>query len=133
MLLGAVAERAGTWPVLAAATLSAVIAAALIVSRQPITTAAGVVLLGLAVAPLYPLLVLTTAERTTAGSVDRLVGYQAAAATVGSVTFAGVMGLLMTADLAAFAYGVLVLALLTGGGIWALGPGRPAPTRPSTT
>ncbi|HEX8489289.1 MAG TPA: MFS transporter, partial [Propionibacteriaceae bacterium] len=65
VLLGSVAERTGTWPVLAAAAVTAVCAAALVVAQQPTATAAGVVLLGLAVAPIYPLLVLTTAERTT--------------------------------------------------------------------
>ncbi len=129
VLLGSVAERVGTWSVLAAATIMAVIAAALMVSRQPIPTAVGVLVLGLAVAPIYPLLVLTTAERTTASSVDRLVGYQAAASTLGSVIFASVVGLIMGANLSGFAYCVLVLALLTGGGTWALRPGRASSTR----
>jgi MFS family permease len=129
VLLGSVAERVGTWSVLAAATIMAVIAAALMVSRQPIPTAVGVLVLGLAVAPIYPLLVLTTAERTTASSVDRLVGYQAAASTLGSVIFASVVGLIMGANLSGFAYSVLVLALLTGGGTWALRPGRASSTR----
>ncbi len=129
VLLGSVAERVGTWSVLAAGTIMAVIAAALMVSRQPIPTAVGVLVLGLAVAPIYPLLVLTTAERTTASSVDRLVGYQAAASTLGSVIFASVVGLIMGANLPGFAYCVLVLALLTGGGIWALRPGRASSTR----
>jgi MFS family permease len=123
ILLGSVAERRGTWPVLAAATVMVVVAAALVMSQQPIATAAGVVVLGLAVAPVYPLLVLTTAERTTAGAVDRLVGYQAAASTVGSVVFASLGGLIMGVDLTGFAWCVLALALLTGGGIWALKPG----------
>jgi MFS family permease len=129
VLLGSVAEQVGTWAVLAAATIMAVIAAALMVSQQPIPTAVGVLVLGLAVAPIYPLLVLTTAERTTASSVDRLVGYQAAASTLGSVIFASVVGLIMGANLTGFAYCVLVLALLTGGGTWGLRPGRPSSTR----
>jgi MFS family permease len=129
VLLGSVAEQVGTWAVLAAATIMAVIAAALMVSQRPIPTAVGVLVLGLAVAPIYPLLVLTTAERTTASSVDRLVGYQAAASTLGSVIFASVVGLIMGANLTGFAYCVLVLALLTGGGTWALRPGRPSSTR----
>ena len=125
VLLGSVAERVGSWSVLAAATIMAVIAAALMVSRQPIPTAVGVVLLGLAVAPIYPLLVLTTAERTTSNFVDRVVGFQAAASTLGSVTFAAVVGLIMGAELMGFTYCVLALALLTCGGIWALRPGHP--------
>ena len=129
VVLGAVAERVGTWPVLAPATLAAVVAAALLLSRQPIPSAVGVVLLGLTLAPIYPLLVLTTAERTSARSVDRLVGFQAAATTLGSITCASVVGLTMGVDLDNFAYCVLVLALLTGGGIWALRPGTHAPAR----
>ena len=129
VLLGSVAERVGTWPVLAAATVMAISAAALVVTQQPTATAAGVVLLGLAVAPIYPLLVLTTAERTRADQVDRLVGFQAAASTVGSVAFASLAGLAMGANLTSFAYCVLALALLTSGGIWALRPGRRPPTR----
>ena len=135
VLLGSVAERVGTWPVLAGSTFMAVGAAALITTHQPALAATGIVLLGLAVAPIYPLLVLTTAERTTSGSVDRLVGFQAAASTVGSVTGAGAVGLVMGADAASFAGCVLVLALMTTGGVWALRPGsrssivrrRPAP------
>lgn len=126
VLLGAVAERVGTWPVLAAATFLVVAAGALIVSHQPVPAAAGIVLLGLAVAPIYPLLVLTTAERTTAGSVDRLVGFQAGATTVGAVTCSSITGLIMGTNAASFAGCVLVLALLTSGGIWLLRPGQRA-------
>lgn len=130
ILLGAVDERVGTWPVLAAVTTMAVIAAALVVSGRPVLAAVGVVLLGLSAAPIYPLLVLTTAERTPAGSVDRLVGFQAAASTVGAVTFASAVGLFMGADPAAFGLCALVLAILSGGGIWALQPGRHRTTMP---
>ncbi len=129
VLLGSVAERVGTWPVLAAASVAAVIAAALLLSRQPIPSAAGIVLLGLAVAPCYPLLVLTTEERTSARLVDRLVGFQGAADTLGSITCAGVAGVIMAADLTGFAYCVFALALLTSGGIWALKPGKHSPAR----
>ena len=124
ILLGAVAERVGTWPVLARVSTMAVIAAVLVASRQPVLAAVGILLLGLAVAPIYPLLVLTSAERTSAGSVDRLVGFQAAASTLGAVTFASVVGLVMGANPAAFGSCVLVLALLSSGGVWALRPGR---------
>ena len=124
VILGAVAERAGTWPVLATATIAAVVAAALLLSRQPVPSAAGVVLLGFTLAPIYPLLVLTTAERTSARSVDRLVGFQAAADTVGSLVCASLAGVIMAADLGGFTYYVLTLALLTTAGIWALKPGK---------
>jgi MFS family permease len=124
VLLGSVAERVGTWPVLAAATITMTIAAALIASRQPVAAAVGLALLGLALGPVYPLLVLTTPERTAAGSVDRLVGFQAAASTLGAVSCAGVSGLVLGADVTAYGFCVLTLALLTGGGIWVLRPGK---------
>lgn len=57
--------------------------------------AGGIILLGLALAPVYPLLVLTTAERTTAGATDRLVGLQAAVSTIGAVVFPTAVGLIM--------------------------------------
>jgi fucose permease len=124
VLLGSLAERLGTWPVLAGATIAVIVAAGTIASGQPLAAAAGVVLLGLAVAPVYPLLVLTTAERTMADSVDRLVGFQATASTLGSVSCAGAAGLILGADVTAFRFCALALALMTGAGTWFLAPGR---------
>jgi MFS family permease len=129
LLLGALAERVGTWPVLAIATSMLIAAAALLVSGQPIPAAAGVVLLGFAAAPIYPLLILTTAERTTTRSVDRLVGFQAGASTVGAVSFSTLTGLVLGADLTFFPFCVLVLAVLTIGGVWTVRPGRRSITR----
>jgi MFS family permease len=106
------------------ATTVAVVAAALLMSHQPVIVAAGIVILGLAAAPIYPLLVLTTAERTPANSVDRLVGFQAAASTLGSVIFARTVGLFMGANPATFSSCALVLALASSAGIWALQPGH---------
>jgi hypothetical protein len=60
-----------------------------------VLAAGGIILLGLALAPVYPLLVLTTAERTTAGATDRLVGLQAAVSTIGAVVFRTAVGLIM--------------------------------------
>ena len=51
VLLGATAERVGTWPVLAAATVLIVTAAVLVVSQQSAPAAVGIVLLGLASGP----------------------------------------------------------------------------------
>ena len=124
ILLGTLTERTGIWPMLAVATTATVVAAALVATRLPVPAAAGVLLLGLATAPIYPLLVLTTSERTATGSVDRLVGFQAAASTLGAVTFTGLVGLLMGINTALFGGSAVVLALLTSTGIWALQPGR---------
>lgn len=131
VLLGSVAARVGTWPVLAAASVLVTASAALVMSRHSAATALGVVLLGLAVAPIYPLLVLTTAERTTACSADTLVGFQAAASTLGAVSCSGLVGLVMGADLSGFASCVLALAVLTTGGLWVLRPGHLARAHPA--
>jgi MFS family permease len=128
LLLGALAERVGTWPVIASATSMLIAASALLVSGQPIPTAAGVVLLGLAAAPIYPLLVLTTAERTATRLVDRLVGFQAAASTVGAVSFSSLTGLILGANLTFFPSCILALALLAGAGVWTIRPGRRSTT-----
>jgi fucose permease len=127
VLLGPLAERLGPWPVLAGVTTLAAAAAILLVLGRPALAVLGLVVLGLALAPVYPLLVLTTAERTTAPAVDRLVGLQAAASTVGSVLCPMLIGVLMDDSPNAFAVGALVLTLAAGGGIWVLGPGRRRP------
>jgi MFS family permease len=126
IVLGELAERVGIRPVLAAATVTAVAAAVLIGTRRPVVAAAGILLLGLAVAPLYPLLVLTTAERTSARAVDRMVGLQAAASAVGAVAVSAGAGLVMGRDVRAFAACVLVLTGLTAAGLWAVRPGTSA-------
>ena len=121
------AERLGPWPVLAGVTTLAAVAAILLVLGQPMLAIPGVVVLGLALAPIYPLLVLTTAERTAAPTIDRLVGLQSATSTVGSVLFPPLVGVLMDTSPNAFAVSALVLTFAAGGGIWVLGPGRRRP------
>jgi MFS family permease len=127
ILLGAATERIGIWPMLAGVTTATVLAAALVATQLPVLAGVGVIVLGLAVAPIYPLLILTTSERTTSGSLDRLVGFQAGASTVGAVTFTALVGLLMGVDTARFGGSVLALALLSSTGIWVLRPGRHRP------
>ena len=56
---------------------------------------AAVLLFGLAAAPVYPLLILTTAERTSAAAADAVVGYQAGASSVGAAVFPLLIGLAM--------------------------------------
>ncbi len=124
VVLGAVAERTGTWPVVAGAAAAAIAAAALVASGRPAAAAGGIVLLGLAVAPIYPLLVLTSGERTAPAAVDRLVGFQAGASTVGSVAVAGGIGAAMGVSIHWFAAGVVILAVLNAAGIARLQPGR---------
>ena len=127
VVLGAATERIGIWPMLAVVTIGTVLATALVATRLPVLAGVGVIVLGLAVAPIYPLLILTTSERTASASVDRLVGFQAGASTVGAVTFTALVGLLMEIDIVLFGGSVLVLAILSSTGIWLLRPGRHRP------
>ena len=68
-----------------------------------------VVGLGLACAPVYPLLVLTTGERTSPEAADRVVGFQAGASSLGSAIIPGLVGLAVQQDPGAFAPAVAVL------------------------
>jgi fucose permease len=54
---------------------------------------AGMLLLGLAAAPVFPLLTLTTADRVGAGSATAAVGLQVAASAVGSAALPSLIGL----------------------------------------
>jgi fucose permease len=74
---------------------------------------AGIVLIGLSVAPMYPLLTLTTRDRVGADLADRAIGVQAAASALGSATLPALVGLLI-APLGAgvIAPSVLVLAVV---------------------
>jgi hypothetical protein len=44
---------------------------------SPSTATTAVLLFGFSTAPVYPLLVLTAAERTSAAAADRMIGFQA--------------------------------------------------------
>ena len=79
---GWLAERIGAWPVLT--TAIGLLVAAAVAVNLPYATAGvvAVVMFGLACAPVYPLLILTTAERTSPGVADHVVGRQAAASAL---------------------------------------------------
>lgn len=49
-------------------------------------------LFGIAAGPMYPLLILTTIDRTTPTSVERLVAAQSAASAVGAATLPALFG-----------------------------------------
>ena len=68
-------------------------------------------LLGLAAAPVFPLLTLTTADRSGIGGATRTVGLQVAASAVGGAAVPAVIGLVIGAVSArAFGPALLVLA-----------------------
>lgn len=111
LILGPVAERVGTRKVLSLATLGIIAGAALMIPEQ--TAIVGMILLGLAVAPMFPLLTLTTADRVS-GNTDRIIGIQVAASTVGGATLPAAIGLAMQEfGATTFAPALLILAVMT--------------------
>lgn len=112
LLLGALAERIGAWRVLGLGVASLIAASALVL--VPSTTAAiiGIVGFGLATAPIYPLLILTTPERTADRVVEQVVGFQAGASTVGAALIPSAVGLLMGRSLHLFAPAMAALTVI---------------------
>jgi fucose permease len=112
VVLGSLAERVGSWPVLTGAAVGLIAAGVLAWLGGPVGAMAGVLVFGLAAAPVYPLLILTTAERTSATGVDAVVGCQAGASSVGAAVFPLLIGLAMDRSVVAFAPAVTALALV---------------------
>jgi hypothetical protein len=83
----------------------------LAIAATPVTATAAVLLLGLSTAPMYPLLVLTTAERTSAAVADRMIGFQAAASAPGAAVIPALIGLAMGVSVGAFAPAIAPLCL----------------------
>jgi MFS family permease len=106
---GQLAERVGAWRVLTIAVVLLVAAAVLVNVPSPVAAVVAVVGFGLACAPVYPLLVLTTAERTSPEAADRVVGFQAGASSLGSAIVPGLVGLAIQQDSGAFAPALAVL------------------------
>ena len=112
VLLGPVAERTGASRVLAAAVAGVPAGAVLMTVPAPgFVAIAGMMLLGLAAAPVFPLLTLTTADRVGAPGATAVVSLQVAASAVGSVALPSGVGLAIGASGA----GVLGPALLACG------------------
>jgi fucose permease len=129
VVLGPVAERAGASRVLAVAVVGVPLGALLMAVPGPAFVAvAGMMLLGLAAAPVFPLVTLTTADRVGGGSAY-VVGLQVAASAVGSAALPSGIGLAIGAVSArALGPSLLVLGLAMGGMYWlALRPVRQAP------
>ncbi len=120
VVLGSIAERLGTWTMLTSASIALLGATALTFAPSPVLGAAAILLIGLSAAPIYPLLVLTTRERTTPEHVDRLVGLQAAASSLGAVTFPTILGFALAFDPRAFAPCLVILATISTAGLLGL-------------
>jgi fucose permease len=132
-VLGPVAERAGPHRVLAAAVAGMALAAAVMAAPGPACVAViGLLALGLAAAPVFPLLIITTARRT--GTVPgppatRMVSLQVSAATAGSALLPAGAGLVIGAAGARTLAPALLLLGLAMCGLFVLlsRSARPAP------
>ncbi|HEY3340238.1 MAG TPA: MFS transporter [Propionicimonas sp.] len=110
--LGSLAERVGPWPVMGGAAVGLVGAGILAWAGGQWGAMAAVLLFGFAAAPVYPLLILTTAERTSAVVADAVVGYQAGASSIGAAVFPLLLGLAMDRSVASFAPALTALTVV---------------------
>ncbi|MEV0430728.1 MFS transporter [Micromonospora sp. NPDC050495] len=93
---GLVAERLGTAGVLRGSLLGLVGGTLLIALPAPAgVTVAGLLVVGFAAAPVFPLLTLTTAERVGPAHADRTIGLQMGAAGVGAALVPAGVGVLL--------------------------------------
>lgn len=93
---GLVAERLGTDRVLRGSLLGMTAGAVLIALPAPgWVSVAGLVVLGFAAAPVFPLLTLTTAERVGRQHADRVIGVQIGAAGIGAALIPAGLGVLL--------------------------------------
>lgn len=123
---GSLAERIGPWRVLRISGGVLVGAVVLVNLPVPAVGVAAVALFGVACAPVYPLLVLTTSQRATPGTADQVVGFQSAASSVGAATLPGLVGLAVGHDAGWFAPGVALLSVVTLCLLWICGRRVPA-------
>jgi fucose permease len=128
VVLGPVAERLVPTRVLAAAVAGVPLGAVLMAVPGPGALAvAGLMILGLAAAPVFPLLTLTTGQRT---GTARMVGLQVAASAVGSAALPAGLGLAIGAVGARILAPSLLVLGLAMGALYALlsrWSGRAAP------
>jgi hypothetical protein len=114
MVFGPVAQRAGAVRVLALAVAGVPLAAVLMTVPGPgFIAVTGMMALGLAAAPVFPLLTMTTPDRArNAAAATQAVGLQAAASAAGSAALPAGIGLLIAGTSAqALGPSLLVLGL----------------------
>jgi fucose permease len=109
---GSLAERIGAWKVMAIAVGLLLLAAVLVNVALPVPAMAAVLLFGVAAAPMYPLLVLTTADRTSQEVADRVIGFQAAASSIGAAITPGLIGVAIGYQLRWFGISVAALCVM---------------------
>jgi len=112
-VLGAVAGRVGSSRVLAAAVAGVSVGCALLTVPGPgLLAVAGLMVVGLAAAPIFPLFTLTTAQRVGASGTTVTVSLQTGASSIGSAALPAGIGLSIGAfTAAALAPQLLVLSL----------------------
>ncbi len=92
ILTGIVANRVAPTVLLRAAGIGAVAGSLLLWLGNAPTAAGGLLLIGFSLAPIYPALIGTTAERVGAALTADTVGLQVAAASIGSATLPWLVG-----------------------------------------
>ena len=117
-VLGPVAQRVGAHRVLAAGVVGVPLGAAVMALPGPgLVGVVGLMIVGLAAAPIFPLLTLTTPERTGAARSVRTVSLQVAASAVGGSAVPAGLGLaIQAAGAGVLAPLLLVLGVAMGGG-----------------
>ncbi|MDG4780457.1 MFS transporter [Micromonospora sp. WMMD961] len=129
---GVVAERLGASLVLRASLAGMAVGAALIAVPGPAALAVlGLVVVGFAAAPVFPLLTLTTADRVGAAHADRAIGLQIGASGIGAALVPAGLGVLIgntSVQVLGSALVVLALGLIA---LYEWGARRPAAGRPA--
>lgn len=120
MLLGPLAARLGPARVLTGAITAVPLGALLTALPAPAPVAVtGMMLLGLATAPLFPLLTLTAGDRVRSGALATTIGLQVAASAIGGAVLPAGVGLVIAAAGAqAVGPSLLVLGLAACGVYW---------------
>ena len=116
-VLGPLAERAGAARVLATAVMGIPAGGALMTVPGPGALAvAGLIVVGLTAAPVFPLFTVTTAQRTGAADLTGMVSLQVASSAVGSAAIPAALGLAIgAAGARVLAPVLLVLGLAMAG------------------
>jgi len=112
LVLGEVSERLGPPRVLPASLAGMVAGAALVAMPTAVSAVAGLVLIGFAEAPVFPLLTLTTADRVGVEHADRAIGVQVASAALGVALLPSVIGVVITDGVNRLGPSLFVLTLL---------------------
>lgn len=126
---GLVAERLGSARVLRGSLLGLVAGAALVALPAPAwVTVAGLLVVGFAAAPVFPLLTLSTAERVGTAHADRAIGLQIGAAGVGAALVPAAVGVLLARTTVLVLGATLLVLTVALVALHAAGSRQPRPT-----